>query len=73
MRSPRSRRSPRSASEGDEVVVGGNGDALAAVTALLARNDIFPERLRVEQATLEDAFVALTGRVPDADSEEVPA
>ena len=32
-----------------------------------------PQRLRVEQATLEDAFVALTGRVPDADSEEVPA
>ena len=42
----------------------GSGDALAAVTAALARKGIFPERLRVEQATLEDAFVALTGRVP---------
>ena len=50
--------------EGDEVVVAGSADALAAVTAALAREDIFPERLRVEQATLEDAFVALTGRVP---------
>jgi ABC-2 type transport system ATP-binding protein len=48
----------------DEVVVAGTVDALAAVTTLLAREGIFPERLRVEQATLEDAFVALTGRVP---------
>ena len=50
--------------EGDEVVVAGSADALAAVTAALVREGIFPERLRVEQATLEDAFVALTGRVP---------
>ena len=57
------RRSPTSA-EGNEVVVAGSADALAAVTAALAREGIFPERLRVEQATLEDAFVALTGRVP---------
>jgi ABC-2 type transport system ATP-binding protein len=52
--------------DGDEVIVAGSADALAAVTAVLARQDVFPERLRVEQATLEDAFVALTGR-------EVPA
>jgi ABC-2 type transport system ATP-binding protein len=50
--------------DGDDVTVAGTPDALAAVTALLARHDVFPERLRVEQATLEDAFVALTGRVP---------
>jgi len=50
--------------ERDEVVVAGGADVLAAVTAALAREGIFPERLRVEQATLEDAFVALTGRVP---------
>jgi ABC-2 type transport system ATP-binding protein len=50
--------------EGEDVTVAGTPDALAAVTALLARHDVFPERLRVEQATLEDAFVALTGRVP---------
>jgi ABC-2 type transport system ATP-binding protein len=48
--------------DGDEVVVAGSADALAAVTAVLARQDVFPERLRVEHATLEDAFVALTGR-----------
>jgi ABC-2 type transport system ATP-binding protein len=50
--------------DGEDVTVAGTPDALAAVTALLARHDVFPERLRVEQATLEDAFVALTGRVP---------
>jgi ABC-2 type transport system ATP-binding protein len=50
--------------DGEDVTVAGTRDALAAVTALLARHDVFPERLRVEQATLEDAFVALTGKVP---------
>ena len=59
--------------DGDEVVVTGTADALAAVTALLARRDVFPERLRVEQATLEDAFVALTGRPAQTDPEEVAA
>jgi ABC-2 type transport system ATP-binding protein len=45
---------------GDQVVVTGNGEALAAVTAALARNGIVVQQLRVEQANLEDAFVALT-------------
>jgi ABC-2 type transport system ATP-binding protein len=53
----------------DELVVAGTADALAAVTVLLASQGIFPERLRVEQATLEDAFVALTGRVPATSQE----
>jgi ABC-2 type transport system ATP-binding protein len=48
--------------EGDQIVVTGNGEALAAVTAALARNGIVVQQLRVEQANLEDAFVALTGR-----------
>jgi ABC-2 type transport system ATP-binding protein len=47
---------------GDQVVVTGNGEALAAVTAALARNGIVVQQLRVEQANLEDAFVALTGK-----------
>jgi ABC-2 type transport system ATP-binding protein len=59
--------------EGEEVVVAGTADALAVVTAELARRDVFPERLRVEQATLEDAFVALTGRSPRPDAEEALA
>jgi ABC-2 type transport system ATP-binding protein len=47
--------------QGDAVAVTGTGGALAAVTAVLARHGIVAERLRVEQADLEDAFVALTG------------
>jgi ABC-2 type transport system ATP-binding protein len=50
------------ARRGDSVTVTGNGNALAAVTALLARHGIEPRQLRVEQATLEDVFLALTGR-----------
>jgi ABC-2 type transport system ATP-binding protein len=47
---------------GDNVTVTGNGNVLAAVTAVLARHEIEPRQLRVEQATLEDAFLALVGR-----------
>jgi len=47
---------------GDVVVVAGNDNALSAVTSALARNQIVARQLRVEQASLEDAFVALTGR-----------
>src|SRR5215470_1523931 len=45
---------------GDVVVVTGNGDALLAVTSALARRGIVAQRLRVEQPSLEDAFVAVT-------------
>ena len=47
---------------GGVVVVTGNSNALNAVTSRLARNQIVAHQLRVEQASLEDAFVALTGR-----------
>jgi ABC-2 type transport system ATP-binding protein len=47
---------------GDVVTVTGNDNALNAVTSVLARNDIVARQLRVEQASLEDAFVALTAR-----------
>ncbi len=46
---------------GEVVVVTGNSNALGAVTSLLGRQQIVAEQLRVEQASLEDAFVALTG------------
>ncbi len=49
---------------GDVVMVTGNGNALNAVTSLLARRGIIARQLRVEQASLEDAFLALTGRHP---------
>jgi ABC-2 type transport system ATP-binding protein len=46
---------------GDFVQVTGTGNVVAAVTSVLARNQIVAEQLRVDQASLEDAFVALTG------------
>jgi ABC-2 type transport system ATP-binding protein len=47
---------------GDQVQVTGTGDVLSAVTAALARHEIIAGQLRVEQASLDDAFVALTRR-----------
>jgi ABC-2 type transport system ATP-binding protein len=58
------------ASRGGTVTVTGNGNVLAAVTTALARLGIEPRQLRVEQATLEDAFLALTGRHGHADDDE---
>ncbi|HEY1644145.1 MAG TPA: ABC transporter ATP-binding protein [Streptosporangiaceae bacterium] len=46
---------------GSTVVVTGTGDVLSAVTSALAARRIVAGQLRVEQASLEDAFVALTG------------
>jgi ABC-2 type transport system ATP-binding protein len=46
---------------GATVVVTGTGDVLSAVTSALAARRIVAGQLRVEQASLEDAFVALTG------------
>ena len=46
------------------VVTGGSG-ALQAVTSFLARADVVAGDLRVDQASLDDAFVALTGRKLD--------
>jgi ABC-2 type transport system ATP-binding protein len=46
---------------GDVVVVTGNSNTLNAVTSVLARNQIVARQLRVDQANLEDAFLALTG------------
>jgi len=48
--------------KGDAVVVTGTNAALNAVISVLARNQIVAEQLRVEQASLEDAFLALTGK-----------
>ena len=47
---------------GPEVVVTGTGNLLHAVTSVLARHQVIAADLRVEQASLDDAFVALTGR-----------
>jgi ABC-2 type transport system ATP-binding protein len=53
---------------GPVVVVSGTGNLLGAVSAVLARHEIVPFDLRMEQAGLDDAFVALTGRPLESDS-----
>lgn len=47
---------------GGKVEVHGRGDLLTAVTSALAAHGVVPVDLRLEQAGLDDAFVALTGR-----------
>jgi ABC-2 type transport system ATP-binding protein len=48
---------------GPIVVVTGTGNLIHAVTSVLARHQIVANDLRVEQANLDDAFIALTGRM----------
>ncbi len=45
---------------GPQVTVVGTGDVLHAVTSTLARHHIIAHELRVEQPSLDDAFVTLT-------------
>ncbi|CAN5189078.1 ABC transporter ATP-binding protein [soil metagenome] len=52
----------RVALEGDEVVVHGRGPIMARVASALADHEIHPLDLRSEQASLEDVFLAHTGR-----------
>lgn len=48
--------------DGGQVEVTGTGDLLLAVTTAVAAAGVVPADLRVEQATLDDAFLALTGK-----------
>lgn len=48
--------------KGQEVVVYGNGTMVGQVTAYLAQANALPSDLKVEQANLEDVFLALTGK-----------
>jgi ABC-2 type transport system ATP-binding protein len=50
---------------GRQVEVTGSGELLQTVTTELARHRVVAIDLRLEQATLEDAFVALTGRAAE--------
>jgi ABC-2 type transport system ATP-binding protein len=47
--------------DGGELTITGTGDALPAVITELSRQQLIPIGLRVEQASLEDAFLTLTG------------
>jgi ABC-2 type transport system ATP-binding protein len=48
--------------DGPAVEVEGTGPVLALVAAALVARGIVPPDLRVERPTVEDAFLALTGR-----------
>jgi len=48
--------------EGSQTIVTGTGNVVHAVTSLLAQRRIIAEELRVEQNSLEDAYLALTHR-----------
>ncbi len=47
---------------GPVVVVTGTGNLIHAVTSVLARRQVVANDLRIEQATLDDAYLALTGQ-----------
>jgi ABC-2 type transport system ATP-binding protein len=55
---------------GEVVVVTGNNDAINAVMSVLARSHIVAQQLRVEQANLEDAFLALTREHHEREQEQ---
>ncbi len=48
-------------SAGEQLVVSGSENLLHAVTSLLARRQIVARQLRVDQVSLDDAYVELTG------------
>lgn len=48
--------------EHNHVTVSGHGPLLARVAAALAQHNVAPADLRVDHASLEDVFLALTGR-----------
>ncbi len=50
---------------GGLIEITGGGDLVTAVTSLLARRGVIAAGLRVEQGTLDDAFLALTGHDED--------
>jgi ABC-2 type transport system ATP-binding protein len=50
---------------GPQLVVVGRGELLHAVTSVLARHQVVAAGLRLDQTSLDDAFVALTGKSPD--------
>jgi len=55
---------------GEVVVITGNNNAINAVMSVLARNQIVAQQLRVEQANLEDAFLALTREHHEQEKEQ---
>lgn len=46
----------------DQLVITGGEEVIQAVMAVLTRNQVIARQLRVDQADLDDAFVAITGK-----------
>jgi ABC-2 type transport system ATP-binding protein len=60
------------ARHGDRFSVEGTGDLVAAVVEALVRDGVVPLQTRIEQSTLDDAFVALTADADAVVSEFAP-
>ena len=56
---------------GPVVIVAGTGNLIQAVTSVLARHQIVANDLRIEQGTLDDAYLALTGRLVSRNAKEL--
>jgi ABC-2 type transport system ATP-binding protein len=59
------------ARHGDQIVVTGTGNVLNSITTALSEADVTAQELRMQQATLDDAFLTLTGRFLHTDTQEV--
>jgi len=59
--------------DGERIAVQGGGDLVAAVMGLLVHEQVIPLETRIEQSTLDDAFVALTADADAADAEFEPS
>lgn len=55
---------------GGQTVVSGTGDVIYSVVLALARSEVVAHNLRIEQASLEDAYLALTGSLAGSALEE---
>jgi ABC-2 type transport system ATP-binding protein len=53
------------------VVVTGTGNFIQAVTSALARLGVVANDLRIEQTNLDDAYLALTGRLSARTAKEL--
>ncbi|MEU6642342.1 ABC transporter ATP-binding protein [Saccharomonospora sp. NPDC046836] len=56
--------------QGAETVVTGTGNLLHAVSSELVRQRVTTTEIQFEQATLDDAFLAITGRAMEGDPDE---
>lgn len=51
---------------GNRWIVSGTGQLLGSVAGALARAEVVAEELRLDQRSLDDAFLAFTGRTPES-------